>query len=230
MTSTPSRASYSRSRPTREVSSAASGWPIIVAESMEEVRTPLLASLELGVAGSLQEGRRRVRRLLALPEVDARAPDWLRPEQQPSLRRVVAALRRYGGCLLADPVGSGKTYVALATAGLEASASTTCVVPASLLEEWRRAAASVGVKVALWSHERLSLGTAPAGNPRLVIVDESHRFRNPATRRYATLARWLVGRQVLLVSATPVVNRLGDLASQLLLAVRDDALRLEGLA
>jgi hypothetical protein len=63
----------------------------------------------------------------------------------------------------------------------------------------------------------------------LVVVDESHHFRNSRTRRYAHLAPWLVGRPALLVTATPVVNRVLDLANQLLLSVRDDALALDGI-
>src|ERR1043166_323673 len=49
-------------------------------------------------------------------------------------------------------------------------------------------------------------------------------------RGYATLAPWCVGRRGLLVSATPAVNRLEDVAHQLLLFVRDDALGWSGVA
>ena len=74
---------------------------------------------------------------------------------------------------------------------------------------------------------------AEAAFPRtasgLVIIDESHHFRNPHTRRYRHVAPWLVGRRVLLLSATPIVNRLDDLAHQLLLGVRDDALLADGV-
>ena len=63
----------------------------------------------------------------------------------------------------------------------------------------------------------------------MVIIDESHHFRNPLTRRYSTVAPWLVGRRALLLTATPVVNRLDDLAAQLRLAIRDDALAASGI-
>jgi len=63
-----------------------------------------------------------------------------------------------------------------------------------------------------------------------VVVDESHHFRHPAIRRYRTLAPWLVGRQVLLLSATPLVNRPSDLYHQLHLGLRDDVLVDEGAA
>ncbi|MBA3495913.1 MAG: DEAD/DEAH box helicase, partial [Gemmatimonadales bacterium] len=62
-----------------------------------------------------------------------------------------------------------------------------------------------------------------------VIIDESHHYRNPRTRRYLHLAPWLLGRPVLLLSATPIVNRMDDLAHQLLLGIRDDALLADGV-
>ena len=79
------------------------------------------------------------------------------------------------------------------------------------------------------SHEQVSRGGVPAGQPRLVLVDEAHRFRNPHTRRYRHLAPWLVGRSTLLVTATPVVNRLTDLLHLLLLGIRDDVLLPDGI-
>jgi hypothetical protein len=142
---------------------------------------------------------------------------------------VLAALRRHGGALLADPVGSGKTYVALAVAAAVNRESTVCLVPATLLTQWKSAAARLNVGVILCSHEQVSRGRLPTGTRGVVIVDESHRFRNPGTRRYCNLATWLIGRAALMVTATPVVNRAADLSSQLLLTVRDDALLLNGV-
>jgi hypothetical protein len=142
----------------------------------------------------------------------------------------MAALERYRGALLADPVGSGKTYVALAVASLlQGRRPTACLVPAALAAQWRAVAERVGVPVEVGTHQLASRGRLPAGTAGLVIVDECHHFRNPLTRRYARVAPWLVGRRVLLLSATPVVNRLDDLAHQLLLGVRDDALVADGM-
>jgi hypothetical protein len=143
----------------------------------------------------------------------------------------MAALERYRGALLAEPVGSGKTYVALAVASLfQARRPTACLVPAALAAQWRAVAERVGVPVEVGTHQLASRGRLPAGATGLVIIDESHHFRNSLTRRYAHVAPWLVGRRVLLLSATPVVNRLDDLAHQLLLGVRDDALIADGMA
>ncbi len=165
------------------------------------------------------------------PDEDADPPaSWLRSEQVRSFRRTLHALRRYGGALLADPVGSGKTFVALAlAAALNRTRPTACLVPAGLAEQWRSTAAVLGVEVVTGSHQSVSRGRLPQRTRGLVVVDESHHFRNPATWRYRHLAPWLVGRPVLLVTATPVVNRLDDLLHQLLLGIRDDALAADGV-
>jgi len=126
-------------------------------------------------------------------------------------------------------VGSGKTYVALAVAAALNRGPTACLVPATLLDQWAAVAARLGVPVALCSHQQVSRGRLPKRSRGLVVVDESHHFRNSRTRRYAHLAPWLVGRPALLVTATPVVNRTHDLANQILLSVRDDALALDGI-
>ena len=120
--------------------------------------------------------------------------------------------------------------MALAIAGLlQGRRPAACLVPAALAAQWRVVAERVGVPVEIGTHQLASRGRLPAGTTGLVIIDESHHFRNPLTRRYAHVAPWLVGRRVLLLSATPVVNRLDDLAHQLLLGVRDDALIADGM-
>jgi superfamily II DNA or RNA helicase len=131
--------------------------------------------------------------------------------------------------MLADPVGSGKTYVALAAAATLNRGVTTCLVPATLQKQWHSIAHSLGVPVRLWSHEQASRGRLPQESRGLVLIDESHHFRHSATRRYRQVAPWLVGQTALLITATPVVNRASDLSNQLLLTVPDDALLLHGI-
>ena len=169
-------------------------------------------------------------RRLAPDEDHDPPPAWLRAEQVRSFRRTLHALRRYGGALLADPVGSGKTYVALAVAAaLEPRRPPVCLVPAALVAQWKAAARALGLAVEVASHQAASRGRLPGARRGLVIVDEAHHFRNPGTWRYRHVAPWLLGRPVLLVTATPVVNRLDDLLHQLLLGIRDDALATEGV-
>ena len=209
-----------------------SDWPApprIVAEALRELTDPLASLLDLPTPAPAPAVARGIVAALAATESRLPAADWLLPTQRQSFRRVLAALERHGGGLLADPVGAGKTYVALAVAAAVAPRETVAIVPAALLDQWRRTALRLGVPIQLHSHERCSRGQLPGPERNLVVLDESHRFRNAAARRYRHLAPWLMGRKVLLVSATPVVNRLDDLAAQLLLAVRDDALRASGV-
>jgi hypothetical protein len=173
---------------------------------------------------------RALARSLMPAEATACPPPWLLPGQARSFRRALAAIERYGAALIADPVGSGKTYVALAVAAaLQRAKPAACLVPAPVAAQWRDVAGRLGVRVEVGTHQQASRGRLPAATAGLVIIDESHHFRNPLTRRYGFTAPWLTGRTVLLLSATPVVNRLDDLAHQLLLGVRDDALLAEGV-
>jgi superfamily II DNA or RNA helicase len=219
-------------RPTGPPSSAR--WiavPRIVAEALAPVPDPVVTALRPGSWEPAAQVARAMARRLAPDEDSDPAPGWLRPEQIRSFRRALHALRRYGGALLADPVGSGKTWVALALAAtLSRGRPTACLVPATLVQQWRATASALGVEIVALSHQSVSRGRLPAVRRGLVVVDEAHHFRNPATWRYRWAAPWLVGRPVLLVTATPVVNRLDDLLHQLLLGIRDDALAADGVA
>ncbi len=199
--------------------------PAIVAESLVEVPDPLLTALRPGPLSCGAVVAASLARSLSPLEADSPPPEWLLPAQQRSFRRVLAALNKHRGAILADPVGTGKTYVALAVAAsVNRGSPTACLVPATLQPQWETVATKLEIPLVLCSHEQVSRGRLPDGTRGLVLVDESHRFRNRCTRRYSHLASWLVGRPALLVTATPIVNRLSDLGHQLLLAIRDDAL------
>jgi superfamily II DNA or RNA helicase len=206
------------------------GVPRIVAEALAPVPDPVVTALRPGCWLPAAQVAREMARRLAPDEDNDPPPLWLRPEQVRSYRRTLHALRRYGGGLLADPVGSGKTYVALAVAAaINRARPTACLVPATLVEQWRSTASDVGLEIVAGSHQSASRGRLPNVGRGLVVVDEAHHFRNPATRRYRNVAPWLMGRPVLLVTATPVVNRLEDLLHQLRLGIRDDALASDGV-
>jgi superfamily II DNA or RNA helicase len=132
----------------------------------------------------------------------------LRPEQREALAAVERALERHGGALLADPPGTGKTVIALALAS-RTRPPALVAAPAALRAQWIRAAAAAGVEIRFASFESLGRGAEVAGAP-LLIVDEAHHARTPGTRRYARLAEICTGARVLLLSATPVVNRDAD--------------------
>jgi len=199
----------------------------VVAESLRQVRLPAHDPTPGAAVGAAPLAA-LIARSLAPPQASDQPPAWLRPAQHESFRRLVAAVRAFGGALLADPVGAGKTWIALAVADC-LSGQAVCLVPATLEDHWRRAANRAGVRITVQSHEAWSR-KARELPPGLVIIDESHRFRHPLTARYRHLAPALVGRSALLLSATPVVNRYADLAHQVALAVPDDVFAAGGTA
>ena len=149
----------------------------------------------------------------------------LRPDQVDTTRSVLALVRRAGGCLLADDVGTGKTYVALAVA--REWSRPLIVVPASLRVTWARAIARASIDCAMVSHESLSRGAMPSEPFDFIVVDESHRFR-PTSCRHAVLARLAAHAPLLLLSATPQQNRTRELAAQLALFLGETAYQMNG--
>jgi len=191
------------------------------------VREPLSWVLRLGQRGSPGDVLAALARAARGPaDDDWRPPPWLLPHQIDAARRLAGSLAAFGGAICADAVGLGKTYVALALATRHRR--VTAVVPAILVEQWTRRAAEAGVALAFVSHEALSRG-GEVPRAGLVIVDEAHRFRNPKTRRYYALARGVEAAQVLLLTATPVVNRAADLTALLRLFLADNGLAIAGL-
>ena len=207
------------------------------------IHEPLAALLTPGPEGPPPAvASRAARALLDLPPVSpatAVTPAWLAAPQRPAAVRLAAIVSRYGGAVLADAPGLGKSYVAMAVA-LMRDEPFTLVVPAVLVNQWTQLCRRFDVTPEIRTHEGLSrqfIGQRPS--PRLslgdfmshrqsrcplIIVDEAHHYRNPATRRYRALAELAIGARVLLVTATPVHNRIGDLVHLLRLFMRDDAL------
>ena len=133
----------------------------------------------------------------------------LKAHQSDAVRRLKAAIARYGGALLCDPVGTGKTFSALGVAS--GYSHVTLVAPASLRGMWLTAAGKAEVRLTFISHEGLSRAAAIEPAPGLVVVDEAHHARNRATNRFRALSSLVHGADVLLLTATPVHNRPRDL-------------------
>jgi superfamily II DNA or RNA helicase len=156
----------------------------------------------------------------------------------------IEKLERFGGCIIADSVGLGKTFEALAIIKYYELRNDRVLVlaPKRLRENWtlykandrRNILAEDRFNYDVLNHTDLSrdVGTSGDidlaninwGNYDLVVIDESHNFRNKATHRdretrYDRLMRKIiksgVKTRVLMLSATPVNNRLADLRNQI---------------
>jgi helicase-like protein/SNF2 domain-containing protein len=154
----------------------------------------------------------------------------LHPHQRDGVDRVERLLAEHGGALLADDVGLGKTYVALAIA--RRWQRPLVVAPAALAEVWTSAAYRAGVAVRFASVESLSRRHLPDAQNDLVVIDEAHHLRSAHTRRFAAAGALCRGAKVLLMTATPIQNRVADLRTilSLFLGERAPALPSEDLA
>ncbi|RSV14248.1 ATP-dependent helicase [Sphingomonas sp. ABOLF] len=166
--------------------------------------------------------------------------------QRDGVRAVLGKLDRHDGCILADSVGLGKTLTALAVVKYFESARKRVLVlaPKKLRENWTAYLSNNaelnplkpdGFRYDVLSHTDLSRETGHVGNVDLsthdwsdydlVVIDESHNFRNAGGSRYRRLIEKAlqpgVRTKVLLLSATPVNNDLLDLKAQLDLVAQD---------
>lgn len=156
--------------------------------------------------------------------------------QEEGRREAIRLLDRHQGVLIADAVGLGKTYIGLALLDhyilgarrREYRPRGLVICPAQLRDSvWRPMLERFGLAVPVLSQEELGqedFDWKRYARFDVVVVDESHNFRNPGTNRYRNLARLLVGgrasKKVILMSATPINNSIWDLYHQFLLLAR----------
>ena len=160
-------------------------------------------------------------------------------------------LNRFGGCIIADSVGLGKTFEALAIMKYHELRNDRVLVlcPKRLRDNWtlykandkRNVLAPDRLNYDVLNHTDLSrdgghsgdidLSHVNWGNYDLVVIDESHNFRNKAANkgketRYDRLMRRIIREgvktRVLMLSATPVNNRLNDLKNQIAFVTEGD--------
>ena len=176
--------------------------------------------------------------------------------QRDAATGIINKLEKFSGCILADSVGLGKTFSALAVIKYYElrNKSVLVLVPKKLADNWltynRNLRTNPFVKDRLnydvLCHTDLlrqsgqSFGTplnqVNWGNYDLVVIDESHNFRNndmykEHETRYQRLMNAVIREgvktKVLMLSATPVNNRFSDLRNQLALAYEGESEQLE---
>ena len=180
--------------------------------------------------------------------------------QRDAVLAIINMLEKYNGCILADSVGLGKTFTALAVIKYYENRNKSVLVlcPKKLSNNWNtykdnyvnNPIASDRLRYDVLYHTDLSRNRGVSngldldrlnwGNYDLVVIDESHNFRNGGKsagddekeNRYLRLLNKVVRNgvrtKVLMLSATPVNNRFNDLKNQLALAYEGNSEQING--
>ena len=179
--------------------------------------------------------------------------------QRDAALAIINKLEKYNGCILADSVGLGKTFTALSVIKYYENRNKSVLVlcPKKLHDNWvtyrsnyvNNPLVADRLRYDILYHTDLSRSSGQSngldlehinwGNYDLVVIDESHNFRNggkvttdendenPRENRYLQLMNKViragVKTKVLMLSATPVNNRFNDLRNQLALAYEGDS-------
>ena len=163
--------------------------------------------------------------------------------QEDAIARIWTRMKKYGGCIVADSVGLGKTWIAkkvLEQIGYYERKNILVVCPAQLRDMWRSELKKIDTKENILSQEdlasehylekaRRSLG-GHLDNVELIVVDESHNFRNPLSNRWENFFSLVNDNisnsgnkpYILFLTATPINNTPWDLYWQIMLLVLMD--------
>ena len=177
--------------------------------------------------------------------------------QKDAVKSIIAKLEKYNGCILADSVGLGKTFTALAVMTYYAYRNKNILVlcPKKLENNWNMYRKNYKnnpiydrtLQYDVLYHTDLSRERGRSNDIDLaqirweaydlIVIDESHNFRNGGsseneiaagkTNRYTRLMEKVIKEgvptKVLMLSATPVNNRFNDLKNQIALAYEGDS-------
>ena len=180
--------------------------------------------------------------------------------QKDGVLGAIDKIEKYNGCIIADSVGLGKTFSALAVIKYYELRNDRVLVlcPKKLRDNWlvytqndkRNLFLNDRFNYDVLNHTDLNrdngmsgdidLSTINWSNYDLVVIDESHNFRNNSARnnaetRYSKLMKEVIKKgvktKVLMLSATPVNNRMNDIKNQIAFMTegRDDALTESGI-
>ncbi len=164
------------------------------------------------------------------PEFGRSAVD-LAEFQDDSVKKARRILARYDGVLIADSVGLGKTWIGkklLEDFAYHRRQKALVVCSASLRDMWTKELGSATIAATILGSEELgraNFDAQPYADFDVILVDESHNFRNDKANRYLaldTIIQLNGGRgrdgdrkKLILLSATPINNDIFDLASQI---------------
>ena len=158
--------------------------------------------------------------------------------QEDAVRRIFSRLKKYRACMVADSVGLGKTWIAkkvIEEFGFYKRKKFLIICPAQLREMWRYEVKDLILAESILSQEDLASSDflekarqAVGGGLEdisLIVVDESHNFRNPLSNRWENFFTLMVDHiakakerpYIMFLTATPINNTIWDLYWQVML-------------
>lgn len=173
-----------------------------------------------------------------LPQV--RSAVELSEFQEDAVKKARRILAKYDGVLIGDSVGMGKTWIGkklLEDYAYHQRMKALVVCPAALREMWERELASATIAAQVVTQESLGqvdgrLDLSQYADVDVILVDESHNFRNRNSQRYENLSSIIAANRgrgrsgmrtkVILLTATPINNNIFDLYNQITLFTQND--------
>ncbi|HKV60192.1 MAG TPA: DEAD/DEAH box helicase, partial [Ktedonobacteraceae bacterium] len=148
-----------------------------------------------------------------------------------AVKKARKILARYDGVMIADSVGLGKTWIGkklLEDYAYHQRYKAVVICPAALQKMWHDELLGAGIAARILTQEvmgREEFDGSDAGDADIVLVDESHNFRNRNAHRYENLERLLAAhnrrgsvsgerKKLILLTATPINNTVFDLFHQ----------------
>ena len=163
--------------------------------------------------------------------------------QDDAVNRIFSRLKKYRACMVADSVGLGKTWIAkkiIEEFGFYKRRRFLIVCPAQLRGMWRDAVKDLILAESILSQEELASADflekakqtigGDLKEVSLIVVDESHNFRNPLSNRWENFFTLIMdhiakGKEkpyILFLTATPISNTIWDLYWQVMLLIFTD--------
>jgi len=161
--------------------------------------------------------------------------ELLFPFQKDAVNLALTMLEKHDGVFVSDVVGLGKSYIALAIISYYRSIKrerSLIICPASLVPMWEAYKSDFDLPFKVLSSSELFYGDKEETytlndeyafeSYDLVVIDESHNFRNKDSQKYRILQPYLLNRKVVLLTATPQNNSVWDVYHQIKLFHQED--------
>jgi superfamily II DNA/RNA helicase len=130
-------------------------------------------------------------------------------------------LNRYDGVFVCDVVGLGKTFIGAALLK-QLNERAVVICPPRLKNMWEEFGETFKVDIKTISHGALNKGVFNEDSElwkykdrKVVLIDESHYFRNSDTKRYYEIIPFLVDKKVILITATPQNTSIWNIYNQI---------------